>query len=191
MITTNLSTTNNGATYTFTWDVAASGFFGQSDNVVFRIEAIPAIVTGVRNATPGPYLYGAYASQTFPFRVRGTQVRVLDGTGKAVPNALVYRLPAGQDRGAEPIGGAAAPFRTDPQGYLQGRGQLAVGDRLVALAPVQTKNGYTLYHTSAAPTEGGLESLHRQPARRADAHGLAQSQVHPLRSRCGPGVGRT
>ena len=120
VITTNLGTTNNGANYTFTWDVAASGFFGQSDNVVFRIEAIPAIVTGVRNATPGPYLYGAYASQTFPFRVRGTQVRVLDGAGRAVPNALVYRLPAGQDRGAELMGSAAAPFRTDSAGLPAG-----------------------------------------------------------------------
>ena len=74
-----------------------------------------------------------------------------------MPNALVYRLPKGQERGAELMGSAAAPYRTDPQGYLKGRGQLAIGDRLVALAPVQTKNGYTLYHTSAAPNEAGLD----------------------------------
>src|SRR5436853_533665 len=32
----------NGA-HTYTWDTFASGFFGQSDDVVFRIEAYPSV----------------------------------------------------------------------------------------------------------------------------------------------------
>ncbi|MBN1936781.1 MAG: VCBS repeat-containing protein, partial [Anaerolineae bacterium] len=77
------ATLNSGKVYTYLWDVAGSGFFGQSDNVVFRIQAVPAIVTGTKNAIPGPYLYSAYAASTFPFRVRGTQVRVMNGSSPA------------------------------------------------------------------------------------------------------------
>ena len=100
---------------------------------------------------PGPYLYGSNASDTFPFRVRGTQVRVMED-GAAVPGALVYRQPAGQAQ-AEPMADRAGqPFKTDGQGYLQGRGEIAVGDRLFALAPITATETYTLYHTNATPT---------------------------------------
>ena len=56
------------------------------------------------------------------------------------------------------------PFKTDGQGYLQGRGAINVGDRLFALAPITATETYTLYHTSAAPTPTGLDRLHRDRA---------------------------
>ena len=104
---------------------------------------------------PGPFLYGRNASDTFPFRVRGTQVRVLEG-GAPVAGALVYRQPAGDTKPAEVIASLSGePFKTDSQGYLQGRGAINVGDRLFALAPVTVTATYTLYHTNAAPTRTG------------------------------------
>jgi subtilisin-like proprotein convertase family protein len=150
-------TLNSGVIYTYNWDIPASGFFGQSDNVVFRLQAIPAI-THIPNSIPGPYLYGSYASSTFPFRVRGTQVRVMNGATPAM-NALVYRLPAGQAQGAEAFAGAAGqPFHTDGQGYLQGRGTLNIGDQLIALVPITTTEASTLYYTSASPDTTGLNA---------------------------------
>jgi subtilisin-like proprotein convertase family protein len=137
------ATLNNGRIYTYNWSVLDSGFFGQSDNVVFRMQGVPAIVTGTKNATPGPYLYGAYASSTFPFRVRGTQVRVVTPTITStlpVSQAIVYRLPKGQSLNAQAMANSAGdPFRTDGQGYLQGRGRLDIGDTLIALYPVHSQ----------------------------------------------------
>jgi hypothetical protein len=156
-IMANLSTSPSGTVYTYNWDTFASGFFGQSDNVVFRIQAIPAIIT-TPNRIPGPYLYGSDASSTFPFRVRGTQVRVMKGTLPAT-NALVYQLPAGQIRDAQPFASSAGqPFITNGQGYLQGRGQLNSGDRLFAIAPITTTPNYTVYYTSGAPNLTGLNA---------------------------------
>jgi subtilisin-like proprotein convertase family protein len=168
---------NSGKVYTYAWDVDGSGFFGQSDNVVFRIQEIPAVVTGMRNVTPGPYLYGAYASQTFPFRVRGTQVRVVSGT-LPISNALVYRLPASQVEGGQPLADAAGrPFRTDGQGYLQGRGQIGLGDRLLALTPITRTESYTLYYTNATPTPTGLDAY---TVSEAGVQTLTISSAHPL-----------
>jgi hypothetical protein len=121
--------------HTYTWDTFASGFFGRSDNVVFRMEVYPSL-RPYSGTVAGPYQWPYVAAQTFPFRVRGTQVRVM-GEGSPVPGALVYRIPAGQERGGTLfVDGSGRPLRTDNQGYLQGRGQLQVGDRLVALRPV-------------------------------------------------------
>jgi subtilisin-like proprotein convertase family protein len=171
------ATLNSGAVYTYRWDVAGSGFFGQSDNVVFRIQEIPAVVTGTRNVTPGPYLYGAYASQTFPFRVRGTQVRVVSGT-LPISNALVYRLPASQVEGGQPLADAAGrPFRTDGQGYLQGRGQIGLGDRLLALTPITRTESYTLYYTNGTPTPTGLDAY---TVSQAGVQTVTVSAAHPL-----------
>jgi hypothetical protein len=152
-ITTNLAAPTAGATYTFTWDIFASGIFGQSDNLVFRLRAIPSV--GPRpnrsNATPTRWIYGESATVTFPFRLRGTQVRVTKEDGNAASNALVYRLPGGLTRGAMSIADAGGlAFQTDTQGFLAGRGSLAVSDKLVALLPISTTETYTLYHTSAA-----------------------------------------
>ncbi|MGC9397021.1 MAG: proprotein convertase P-domain-containing protein, partial [Anaerolineae bacterium] len=69
-------------THVYTWDTFASNFFGQSDNVVFRMVAYPqpatSAVTGTYkyyNSTPGPFQRPYASATTFPFRVRGTQVR--------------------------------------------------------------------------------------------------------------------
>ena len=85
--------------YTYPWSVLASGFLGQSDNVVFRLEAYPGL-----RPTPGSvansYRSSYVATQTYPFRVRGSQVRVMEENGNAAAGALVYRLPQGQVSGA-------------------------------------------------------------------------------------------
>ncbi len=153
-VTANLVTT---ATYTYNWDVFGSGFFGQSDNVVFRLVAVP-VITHAANSTPGPYLYGSYGSQTFPFRVRGTQVRVMSGTVPTA-DAIIYRLPAGQSSGGSLIADSAGnPFHTDLQGYLQGRSQLDEGDRLLAMLPITWTESYTVYYTSGTPTVMGVDA---------------------------------
>ncbi|MFP4438888.1 MAG: FG-GAP repeat domain-containing protein [Chloroflexaceae bacterium] len=171
--------------YTFAWDTFASGFFGQSDNVVFRLEAYPvAQISSV--GLPGPFQRPYLAAQTFPFRVRGTQVQVVcegcDGAGTtAAADALVYRLPAGEVRGAQPIAAGnqagEVPFRTDPQGFLQGRGELAVNDHLVALAPISATETYTLYYTNATPT---VESLDAATVTQAGVQQLTVSSENPL-----------
>jgi subtilisin-like proprotein convertase family protein len=150
------ATLRNGAVYTYSWDPLASGVLGQSDNVAFRLTAIPAVVTGTRNATPGPYLFGSSSAQTFPFRVRGMQVRVISGT-QPISNAVVYRLPMTQTVDGQLIADSAGqPFRTDSQGYLQGRGQLTAGDQLFALVPITWTDTYTLYYTSGTPNSVGV-----------------------------------
>jgi subtilisin-like proprotein convertase family protein len=156
-------------THVYTWDVFDSGLFGQSDNVVFRLEAYPQMVSGIAgthlytDGVPGPYQWPFVSATTFPFRVRGTQVRVLSGTiGSAMPaaNAIVYCLPADQSVGGSPIADSMGdPFRTDSQGYLQGRGQLDIGDRLFALVPITWTDSYTLYFTSGEPTVTGVRAF--------------------------------
>jgi hypothetical protein len=159
-ITTDLATSPSGVLHVYNWDVFASRFFGNSDDVVFRLQAVPGIVNYPDQA-PGPYLHGSYASSTYPFRVRGSQVRVYQESvapGNQVPGAFVFRLPAGQGGQAEPIADlAGVPFHTDNQGYLQGKGELGPGDQLVALLPVIITDSYTLYATSAVPTASGLD----------------------------------
>ncbi|MCB0035212.1 MAG: VCBS repeat-containing protein, partial [Anaerolineales bacterium] len=132
------------ANHLFIWDTVASGVFGQSDNVVFRLEAYPKTAPAAlgtysyANDIAGPYQRPFIATQTYPFRLRGQQVRVLSAT-VPISNALVYRLPDGQSVGGQPLqDGQATPFRTDAFGYLQGRATLAVSDTLMALVPVTT-----------------------------------------------------
>lgn len=159
-ITTNLATSPGGTQYLFNWNVFASNFFGNSDGVAFRLQAVPAIVNRPSTA-PGPYLRASYASSTYPFRVRGTQVRVYQDNatpGHQVPGATVYLLTDGLGGPAEPIADLTGkPFQTDAQGYLQGKGELGLGDQLVALLPITATQSYTLYDTSAAPTASGLD----------------------------------
>ena len=114
-------------------------------------------------------------------RVRGTQVRVFDET-KAISNtvagALVYRLPADQDAGAEPLGSApGVPFLTNARGYLQGAGELAVGDRLVAMLPVGGGDGVTVYQTSAQPLPTGVAAY---TVTSPGTQELVVSKDHPL-----------
>jgi hypothetical protein len=157
--TSNLTTSPGGVTHTYTWDVYASGVMGNSDNVVFRLVAIPSISPATAsNHVSGPYLRGSYATMTFPLRVRGTQVRVLQETDTPANGAFVYLLPEERSSGATPLSNQQGqPFTTDIQGYLQGRGQIQTGDRLVALFPTETTGDYTLFNTSAAPNEVALD----------------------------------
>ena len=150
-------------TYVFPWDVRRSGFFGQSDNMVFRLEAYPGY-TPTRNSIAGSFQHAYAATHSFPFRVRGTQVQVISGT-TPVSGALVYRLPAGESVGGQALRGLT-PFTTDQNGYLQGRGQIAPGDQLLALAPqslpadYRARYGNTLayYLTNGQPTANGLKA---------------------------------
>ncbi len=142
--------------HSFVWDVYESGFMGQSDNVVLQLKALPYLGP-VQNGVAGPYQWPFVSAQTFPFRVRGSQIQVLNGALPA-PNATVFRIPSGQLRGDPYSDNAGIPFRTDELGYLQGRGQLGIGDKLVALAPITATDSYTFYLTSGAPTKTGLAS---------------------------------
>ncbi len=184
-ITTNLASApypeaTDANTHVFNWNIQGSGVMGQYDNVVFRLVAIPAIVNKP-NGIPGPYQFGSYASSTFPFRVRGNQVRVLSGAiSSAVPvvNALVYRLPAGETGGGALYASATGePFRTNGVGYLQGHGEIHPGDRLLALVPITYTDSYTLYYTNGTPTADGVDAY------TVSAFGvqtLTVSAAHPL-----------
>jgi hypothetical protein len=147
-ITTNLET---GVEQTYMWDTAASGFFGRSDNVVFRLDV---------SAPSGPFQHARSSAVSPPFRLRGTQIRVMGDDGQPVQDAIVYRLPVGQDVGGLPLKDETEDFlRTDPQGYLQGGVQLDAGDRLFALAPMRLEEGYTVYYTNGEPTNVGIETF--------------------------------
>ncbi len=138
----------------FIWDTFASAFFGQSDNVVFRIDAIPS-KRPHPDLAPSPSQWPLVTASTFPFRVQGTQVRVYAETvaaGNELAGAQVYRLPA-----AEISGGARIGTETNAQGILMGSGALALGDRLAALYPVAVTDSFVAYNTSATPITSGLD----------------------------------
>ncbi|MBN1138760.1 MAG: hypothetical protein JXM73_19405 [Anaerolineae bacterium] len=153
-ITTNLaaSPSPTGTQHTYTWDIYSSGVLGACDNAVLRLDVYQGF-TG-----PGPYQFESRRALTLPFRLRGSQVRVMHGTDPA-PRAIAYRLPGGQSGSFEPYrDGRGRPFRTNPVGYLAGYGEIALGDELVALLPITHTGSYTLYYTSAAPTPTGLDA---------------------------------
>lgn len=134
--------------HVFEWDIIKSGFFGQSDNVIFRIEAFYDAISPNISSPSGTYLYTNQSapdmvqtpptSNSFPFRARGNQIRVLDQFGNnGIQNAIVYQLPNGQLTGGEPIADShQVPFKTNLFGFLQGRGRLLPGDRLVGMKAV-------------------------------------------------------
>lgn len=165
--TTNLATSPTGTEHTFLWDTFASGFFGQSNNVVVRMEAYSWRAAGsptetflYPNSTPDTEQRAVVSATTYPFRVRGTQMQVFSGTiaaGNEVANAMVLRQPAGSGGPAEPIRYNGQILYTDADGYLQGRGEIGTGDHLVALLPVMSTQTSTLYYTSGTPTLEGLE----------------------------------
>jgi len=164
--TKNLATRNGAgaATHTFTWDVYASNFLGHSDYVLLRIEASPSRKP-LRGRSPGPFTRPAVAAESYPLRVRGTQVRVVNATGAPVRGALLYKLPAASTGRANtfPLHNGV-PVRTNPLGFIESRGQLNPGDRLVALQPISTTHAFTLYHSSAAPSTTGLDAFVVQAA---------------------------
>jgi len=153
-ITTNLAASAAGTPHLFTWDTFQSGFFGQSDNVVLRLIAYPS-VGSIEETVPGPFQWPYAAAATFPFRVRGTQIRVLHD-GAPAADAIVYRMAADDTVGAAIADGAGTPFRTDARGFLPGRGEVWPDDRLVAALPITWTGAYTLFYTSAAPTLTGV-----------------------------------
>ncbi len=167
VIESPLATSPEGTSYNFAWNLAQSGIWGQSDNVVCRFVAIPAIISAP-NQIPGPYLYGSSAATTFPFRIRATQIQVIDELGNAVPNALVYRIPNGQSINGRLVSNGTTAFRTNGQGYLQGRGEIQPGDQFLALAPqplpissemtwaISLTNSVRLYYTNGVPTPTGV-----------------------------------
>lgn len=143
---------SHGVDHVFYWDTLASGFFGQSDNVVLRFVAHPQ---------HGPYYRNPLSFTTTPFRVRGTQIRVFTDTitdSNKLTGAVVYRLPEGQLSAGEIMASLRGePFRTNQEGYLPGRGEMYLGDRLIAMLPITATESYTVYHTSASPSLYGLD----------------------------------
>ncbi|MCB0032560.1 MAG: VCBS repeat-containing protein, partial [Anaerolineales bacterium] len=163
--TTNIisgSFLSDGTTYEYYWDTFASGLFGQSDNVVFRLTAYPSYQSGP-NRIGEAYHFASYATQTFPFRLRGTQVQVFSGTiATPAADAQVWRIPAGANTAqlmANSNGGQ--PFETDEQGYLSGRGEIGLGDQLIALVPTTPPawlpaNKVEVYLTNGVPSTQSL-----------------------------------
>ncbi len=145
----------------FVWNTAADGLMGRSDNTVFRLKAVTAPAIGADHL-PNLHQYGAGSAATLPFRAQGTQVQVVSKeTGKPLPMAVVYRLPEGAVSGARPLGTATTQFRTDANGFLQGSGEINLGDQLFALAPVPSvletpSDKYTLFFTNLTPTKEGV-----------------------------------
>lgn len=150
--TSHLATSPDGKSYQIAWDPRQTGVFGRFDNVVLRLRAYPQ---PDRPAEPGTYRYTNtvpalnqwpyIVATTSPFSIQGTSVAVFrDQEGRkpvGAGDALVYRLPAGKERGAAPLGGVDKPFRTATDGFLPGHAEIKAGqtvtdsDRLVAVWP--------------------------------------------------------
>ncbi|MBN1657741.1 MAG: VCBS repeat-containing protein [Anaerolineae bacterium] len=171
-ITTDLVASPTGTTHTYTWDIYNSDFFGASDSVVFRLDVYQGF------DGPGPYQYLFRTARTLPFRVRGSQVRVVDENGEPVPDAIVYHRANNPTGLFEPYQDSKGrPFRTNPAGYLLGYGEIGVGDQLAALVPISHTETYTLYSTSAAPSPTGLDA---HPVTALGVQTLTVSAEHPL-----------
>ena len=148
--TDTASTRNLGETNIFQWDTFASGFYGRSENVVFRLVGLPTDIDYTQaptvslhytNRTPFPIQRPFVTAQTEPFRVRGTQIQVLDGADSNRPaeDGVVYLLPQAQSSaGLMGSPNSGRIFSTDTNGYLNGRAVINPGDRLMALLPVST-----------------------------------------------------
>jgi hypothetical protein len=160
----NLAAGPAAVAHTFVWDTAAGGanaLFGQSDTVLFRIEA----AGGGAGDGQAPFVGG----DSPPFRARGTTARVLDTAGGPVPGATVYRLPAGQLRGATQLPNwlTREPLGSGAQGFVASRGAIRPGDTLVAARVISESGKLTFLHMSdpvvvAAP---GAQNLAVTPAR--------------------------
>ena len=177
--------TPTGTAHTFAWDTFASGFFGQSDNVVVRLVAIPSATTGP-NSTP-LFQHPFASSTTFPFRVRGTQVQVVDPQGQPHPDAVVFRLNDTLPREQQLFAAStnAPAFTTNGSGYLGGRGELAFGDTLIALAPITLTGSFSdaysptvrLYATNIITTPNGVSGL---TVTQSGVQTVTVSLAHPL-----------
>jgi subtilisin-like proprotein convertase family protein len=153
-----------GVAHVFPWDTFASRFFGQSDNVVVRVVALSG-ATGP-HAAADPYQRPYASATSFPFRVRGTQVQVVNPQNQPIPDAVVFRLneqlPQVQQLFAPRTDAPA--YTTNNLGFLGGRGALAPSDQLIALAPIPLPEPYgevysptvRLYVTNITPTASGV-----------------------------------
>ncbi len=129
----------------FLWDTFASGFYGQSNNVVLRftaqsqpIQAEIMHTVQYTNQVAGPYQTAPSVAVSPVFRVRGAQIQVFTETlDSPASGAAVYLLREGNQT-AQLMGNPIAnrPLTTDEQGYLNGRGSLIFGDKLLAMLPV-------------------------------------------------------
>lgn len=124
----------------FLWDTFASGLFGRSEGVVFRIEAYPDLKP-TPNSVPGPYQYAYATAATFPFRVQGTQVRT-KLNGAYVTDEIIYKAPAVSVAPGESTGTASASAaRAEtvrslaPELHAQAADGTG-GDQLVAIWPL-------------------------------------------------------
>lgn len=172
-VTTNLATSAAPTatitnTHTYYWDTFASGLFGLSDNLVIRIEA-SAQVPPSAAVPPGSMLYPnsmvtpakirPYAAVTsWPFRVRGTQIQVFNESiapQNQLQGAIVYHVPPNQT-GQLFTDNTGAPLFTNQNGYLSGRGTLALNDQLFAMVPISSAAVITftdlisIFHTTGA-----------------------------------------
>ena len=189
-----LETSAEGVVHEFGWDTFDSELFGRSDNVAVRMVAYDAPAPGTEivsdtyryyNGVAGPFQRPFVTATSFPFRVQGTQVQVVDQDGNPVEGAWVYRLPQGQTSGAGLMPDPYQPLTTDADGYLPGGGVIQQGDQLVALQPVDATELITftdkvsLYHTSARPGNTGLNTFLFNKAR-ADEIVLQVTEDNPL-----------
>ena len=151
-VTTDLAASPTGVDHVYTWDIYESGVLGSSDNALFRLDVYNSFEgTGVQQ-------YALQQAKTRPFRIRGSQVRVISNA-EPVQDAIVYRRPLdGTDSFHAYHDQFGRPYRSDPAGFLRGRGEIDTGDQLVSLLPITHTVAYTLYHTSASPTEVGLDA---------------------------------
>ncbi|WP_161569147.1 FG-GAP repeat domain-containing protein [Candidatus Oscillochloris fontis] len=161
----------SGNSFDLSWDTFASGFFGSSDTVMIRLQA--AVTPGPGTGASGIYRYPSQTAGSVPramgvsssmlFRVRGTQIRVmLDGA--PATNALVYRLTASQNRGGTALSDSTGTtLTTNTQGYLMGRGVVAEGDYLAALAPAPSQpsdlRDVRLFYTSPIAADTGRPTI--------------------------------
>ncbi len=158
-LTTTSSSAASSSSHVFEWDTFASKLFDRSDRVVLRLKAYPGHQPAP-NGLPEAGLWPYVSSSVGLLRVVGTQVEVVgepeDG-GKPLSGAYVFRLRAGETSGGQPLANEAGePLLTNALGFLQGRAETGLGDRLVALWPVTQTYSYTLYYTSASPNRTGL-----------------------------------
>ncbi len=174
-----------GVQHTFTWNMPTAGIFGQSDNAVLRMVADPTLSSG-RNGTP-LFQHPFASAMTFPFRVRGTQVRVVDSQSAPQTGAMVFRLNDTLPHDQQLFASAptALAFITDANGYLGGRGELLPGDQLVALAPVALPGAYAnaysqtvrLFATNMLTTTNGVRGF---PVTNSGVQTVTVSLAHPL-----------
>jgi len=188
--TGRLRSSPDGVEHTYTWDLAASDVFGQSDQALLRLvigagdpeitpsegRAVPANGLATRGL-PGPFLYVTSSATTTPFRLRGMVARVVDQSNNPVSGALVYRLPAGAVRGALPLRetstSGASNTLSNAGGYVPSRTPMYLGDRLIGVKEITHSQKLTLYHTSGIDKAVGI------PAYQVAQYGTQTLTVSP------------